>query len=216
MLLAALALAVLQGPAEWEKFGPGSWAEYSTTGRQDGAEVRSTEKSIFKDATSTDVVISIEKIDAAGGQSVVDMRFPLPQRHVPKEDEGVKAGDEKLTIDGRAFACEIYERKGIRRWVSAEAPMNKGVLRSETISGSVQLATRVIKLEEKIKVGGATLTCWALQETTEIGDQKTTKTTWRCDEVPGGVVKTQVRQTRGTDVVVETVTTLTAFHVVKK
>ena len=51
---------------------------------------------------------------------------------------------------------------------------------------------------------------------TDTGDQKTTRTSWICDAVPGGTVKSQVRQLRGSDVVAETLTTLTAYLVVQK
>ncbi|HZL72520.1 MAG TPA: hypothetical protein VFC86_08670 [Planctomycetota bacterium] len=217
-MLSALvvSLAALQGPAEWERFAPGSWAQFATSGRQDGAKVSSIEKSVFKDATSTDVVISIEKVEDAGGRSVVEMKFPLPQRSVPKEDEGMRTGDATLAVDGKSFACEVYERKGLRRWVCPSAPVNKGVLKTESIAGTVQLTTRVLNLEDKVKVGETTLACWVLEEITEVAGEKTVKTTWRCDEVPGGVVRQKTRQTRGTETIVDTVTTLTAFHVVKK
>ncbi|HEU4339874.1 MAG TPA: hypothetical protein VFS19_07375 [Planctomycetota bacterium] len=207
---------LVQGPSEWERFGPGSYAEYATTGKQDGADVRTTEKALFREATSTDVVISMETVDASGGRSTVDMRYPLPQRAVPKEDEGTKTGDETLTIDGKTFECEIYERKGIRRWLCASAAANRGVLKSESIAGTVRLSTKVLKLAEKIAVAGTTLTCWMREEVTEIGDQKTTRRTWMCDSVPGAVVRTEIRQVKGASVVVDTVTNLTSFHVVKK
>ena len=216
MLLAVgVSLALLQSPSEWEKFAPGSWAQYATAGKQDGAKVSSIEKSVFKDATSTDVILSIEKVDDAGGRSVVEMRFPLPQRAVPKEDEGKRTGDATLAIDGKTFTCDVFERKGLRRWVSSSTTVNKGVLKTESIAGTVQLTTRVLKLEDKVKVGDSTLTCWVIEEITEVADQKTTKTTWRCDEVPGGVVRMQTRQTRAGETVVDTVTNLTAFHAVK-
>ena len=206
----------LQGPAEWERFGAGSYAEYATTGKQDGAEVKSTEKSLFKEATSTDVVISMETVDAAGGRSNVDMRYPLPQRAVPKEEEGKKTGDETLTIDGKTFECEIFERKGLRRWLCPSAAANRGVLKSESISGTVKLTMKVLKLAEKLAVAGTTLTCWVREEITEIGDQKTTRKTWMCDDVPGAVVRIEIRQVKGASVVAETVTNLTSFHIVKK
>ena len=207
---------LVQGPSEWERFGPGSYAEYSITGKQDGADVRTTEKATFKEATTTDVVISMETVDAAGGRSVVDMRYPLPQRAVPKEDEGAKKGDETLTIDGKTFECEIFEKKGMRRWLCPTAPANRGVLKAESIAGSVRLSTKILKLADKIAVAGTTLTCWVREEVTEIGDQKTIRKTWMCDDVPGGVVRTEIRQTKGASVVADTVTTLTSFHIVKK
>ncbi|HKS16685.1 MAG TPA: hypothetical protein VJU16_05185 [Planctomycetota bacterium] len=217
MIVATLALIVLfQEPAAWAKFEPGSWAEHLTTGKRDGAAVRTVEKSHYKDATPTEVIISLETVEAGGGSSVVDMKYPIPQREVPKEDPGKKTGDEKLTLDGRDFACEILEKRGVRRWVCAAATVNGGVLKSEAISGPIQILVRVLKLDDKIKVGKDTLSCWVREEITDTGDQKTTRTTWMSDEVPGGVVRSDVRQVRGKDVLVETTTTLTGFSAVKK
>jgi len=217
LLVASLvALVAFQEPTAWERFGPGSWAERLTTGKREGAAVRTVEKSLFKEATRSDVVISLETVDAGGGRSVVDMKYPLPQREVPKEEEGKKTGEEKLTVDGKIFACDILERRGVRRWVCPTAPANRGVLKSEAIAGSVQLITRVLKLEEKVRVGTATVACWVVEEVTDTGDQKTTRTSWISDEVPGGVVRSEVRQVRGKEVAEETVTILTAFEVVKK
>jgi hypothetical protein len=217
MLAATVLLMVLfQEPAAWEKFAPGSWAEHLTTGKRDGAAVRTVEKSHYKDATATEVVISLETVEAGGGSSVVDMKYPILQREVPKEEAGKKVGEEKLTIDGRDFACEILEKRGVRRWVCGTATANGGVLKTEASSGPIQILTKVTKLGEKVAVGKETLTCWVREEITDTGDQKTTRTTWMCDEVPGGVVRSEVRQLRGKDVFVETVTTLTAFSAVKK
>lgn len=215
LTLLVLSLA-LQGPVEWERFGPGSSAEYAITGKRDGAAVRATEKSLLKDVTESDVVVSLESVDAAGGRSLVDMKYPLARRPVPKEDEGRKTGDETLTIDGKSYDCEILERKGVRRWVCAAVTANRGVLKTESISGSVQLITRVLKVEEKVTVGTNTVVCWVREEITDTGDQKTTRKSWISDEVPGGIVRSELKQVRNGEILVETVTTLTAFHVVKR
>lgn len=217
-MIAALAVSILafQGPAGWDGFAPGSWAEHTTTGKREGAPVRTIERTSLKDVTPSDVVISLDTVDAAGGRSLVDMKYPLPQREVPKEDEGRKTGEETLAIDGKSFACEILERRGVRRWICRTAAANKGVLKTESITGSVQLLTRVLKLGEKVAVGKETLTCWVREDITDTGDQKTTRTTWMSDAVPGGVVRSEVRQVRGKETAEETVTILTAFEVVKK
>ncbi len=214
--LLVLSLVGLQAPAGWDGFAPGSWAEHTTTGKREGAPVRTVEKTALKDVTSSDVVISLETVDAAGGRSLVDMKYPLPQREVPKEDAGRKTGEEALAIDGKSFACDILERRGVRRWICPTAAANKGVLKTESITGSVQLLTRVLKLEEKVAVGKETVTCWVREDVTDTGDQKTTRTTWMSDAVPGGVVRSEVRQLRGKETTEETVTILTAFEVVRK
>jgi hypothetical protein len=212
----ALLLAPPQEPAEWEKFAPGSWVEHQTTGTRDGTVVRAVEKSTLTGANDKEVVISMETVDAGGGKSTVDLRYPAVLREVPKDDMGNKTGEEKLTLDGRSFTCEIRERYGVKRWICADAPANRGVLKSEAIRGSSQVLMRVLKLEEKVTVGSATLTCWVREEVTDTGDQKTTRKFWISDVIPGGIVRSEVRQVRGTDVAVETVTTLKAYHVVKK
>jgi hypothetical protein len=213
-LALALALA-LQVPSEWNRFDAGSWAETVTTGKRDGAEVRTTERSSLKEITPTEVVISLDTVEAGGGRSSIDIRYPLQQRET-KEEAGRKTGSEKLTIDGKTYECDILERGGVRRWVCAAAAANKGVLKTESIVESVQILSRVLRIGEKVKVGKDEVTCWVREEITDTGDQRTTRTTWMSDDVPGGVVKAEVRQVRGSVVVVETLTTLTGFLVVHK
>ena len=214
-LLLATAL-LLQAPPEWTRFGPGSWAETLTTGRREGTELRTVEKSFLKAESESEIVLSIETVDAGGGRSSIDMNYPLPRRAPTKEEEGKKTGEEKLTLDGKEYACDIVEQGGVRRWVCATVAANGGVLKSEAVTGATKILSRLLKLEEKVAVGKERLACWVREEITDTGDQKTTRTSWICDAVPGGVVKSQVRQVRGGDVVVETVTTLTGFLVVQK
>src|SRR5262245_17989293 len=116
LLVMAAALLLQDAPVEWSRFGSGSWTEHLTTGKREGTELRTVEKSFLKESSDTDIILSVETVDAGGGRSEVDMRFPLPRRAV-KEDEGKKTGQEKLTIDGREFACDIFERAGVKRWV---------------------------------------------------------------------------------------------------
>jgi hypothetical protein len=215
MMCALMAWVALQAPVGWEEFGPGSWAEHVTTGKRDGTPIRIVEKSVLKEATMKDIVVSLDTVDDTGGRSAVDMRYPLPQRE-SKGDDWRKTGEEKLTIDGKEFACDILERRGVRRWVSDSSTANRGVLKSEAISGSVSVILRVLKLDEKITVGKDAVSCWVREEVTDTGDQKTTRKSWMSDEVPGGLVRSEVRQVRGAGIAVETVTTLKAFLVVKK
>lgn len=217
-MLAALLVGTLafQEPAAWERFAPGSWVEHRTTGARDGRPVKTVEKISFKQATDADLVLLIDTTDANGGRMNVEWRCPLPQRAAPKEEEGTQTGQEDLAVDGKTFACEIRERRGVRRWISPGARANGGVLKSESISGTVKVISRVLKLEEKVRVGTATVTCWVREDVTDTGDQKTTRTHWISDEVPGGVVRLEVRQTRGKDLIEETDTVLTSFEVVKK
>jgi hypothetical protein len=216
MNLLLLAALFLQAPVEWTRFAPGSWAETLTTARREATELRTVEKAFLKSSTDSELILSIESVDAGGGRSSIDMNYPLPQRAPTKEEEGKKTGEEKLTIGGKEFACDILERGGVRRWVCASVSANAGVLKSEAVSGTTRILTRLVKLEEKVAVGKESLACWVREEITDTGDQKTTRTSWICDAVPGGVVKSQVRQVRGGDVVVETATILTGYLVVQK
>jgi hypothetical protein len=212
LLVATLAL---QEHASWERFAPGSWVEHRITGTREGREVRTVRKTLFRDLTAMELVLGTETTDAQGGRVVGDMKYPLPQREAAPDPE-TKRGAEELSIGGKTFACEIRERKGVRRWVSADAKVNGGVLKSEAVSGSVKIFTRVTKIGEKVRVGTATVDCWVREDVTETGDQKITRTHWISDEVPGGTVRTEVRQTQGATLVEETTTVLTAFEVVKK
>ena len=217
-MLTALLLASLafQEHAAWERFAPGSWAELRTTGTRSGQPVKETVKTSLKDVTELELVLVIETTDSAGGRAVGSMKYPLPQRAAPKEEEGIKTGKEDLPLEGKTFACEIRERRGTRRWITPGVKANGGVLKSEAISGTVKVLSRVLKLEEKVRVGSATVTCWVREDVTETPDQKTTRTHWISDEVPGGLVRMEVRQTRGKDLVEVTDTNLASFEVVKK
>ena len=217
-MLTALLVATfaLQEHAAWERFAPGSWAEHRTTGTRGGQPVKEVVKTSLKDITDLELVLIIETTDAEGGRVVGNLKYPLPQRAAPKEEAGTKVGQEELTVDGRIFACEIRERRGARRWISSGVKANGGLLKSEAISARVKVLSRVLKLEEKVRVGTATVTCWVREDVTETGDQKTTRTHWISDEVPGGLVRVEVRQTRGKDRVEETDTILASFEVVKK
>ena len=211
-----LALLGVQDASAWTRFGPGSWAEHESSGRRDGEPVKLVEKTIFKDENDREVVISMETVDSGGGRSVVDTKYPVPQRAVPPDDPGRKTGEEPLTIDGKTYACEIREKKGVRRWICASVKANGGVLKSEAVSVSVQVIAKVLKLEEKVQMGKDAIACWVREETTDTGDQKTVRTVWMSDDVPGGTVRSKVRQTRGTQVVEEITTNLTGFEVVKR
>lgn len=215
VVLLTIVLCLTQVPPGWDSFGPGSWAEHKLTGTRDGTEVKATEKTSLQEASATEIVISIESVDAAGGKSLVDMRYPVPQRPA-REEEWKRTGEEKLAVDGKAYDCEIFERRGVRRWICRSVAANGGVLKSESVSASAEIVTKVIKLDDKKTAGDKTFTCWVREETTDTGDQRTTRTTWISDEVPGGVVRQEVKQVREGKPVVDTVTTLTAYHVVKK
>jgi hypothetical protein len=217
-MLTALLVATLafQEHAAWERFAPGSWVEHRTTGTREGQPVKDVVKTSLKDVTDLQLILLVDTIDTAGGRGRLEMKYPLPQRAAPKEEEGTRTGQEELTVDGKTFACEIRERRGVRRWICPSAKANGGVLKSEAISGTVKVLSRVLKLEEKVPVGSATVTCWSREDITDTGDQKTTRTHWISEEVPGGLVRLEVRQTRGNKQVEETNTNLTSFEVVKK
>ena len=212
MLLATLAL---QEHATWERFAPGSWVEHKTTGTREDKEIRTVHKTIFRDITSTDLVLGTETTDAQGGKVVGDMKYPLPQREAAPEPEK-KIRNEDLSIETKTYPCEVRERKGVLRWISAGVKANGGVLKTEAVSGTVKIFTRILKLEEKVRVGTATVACWVREDVTDTGDQKTVRTHWISDEVPGGYVRTEVRQTQAGKVVEKTDTVLTGFEVVKK
>lgn len=215
-MAATLVLALaFQVPAEWDRFAAGSWAEHLTTGKRDGAEVKTVERSSLKETTPTEVVVSLDTVEAGGGRSSVDIRYPLPQRET-KDERGRKTGSEKLKIDGKTYECDIFEKGGVRRWICADATANRGVLKSEAIADSVQILVKILRMSEKVKVGKDEVSCWVREEVTDTGDQRTTRISWISDDVPGGVVRSEVRQVRGSVVVVETTTTLTGFLVVHK
>jgi len=217
-MLTAFLVATLafQEHAAWERFAPGSWVELRTTGTRSGQPVKEIVKTSFKNVTELELVLLVETTDTAGGRGHLEMKFPLPQRAAPKEEEGTKLGQEDLLLEGKTFACEVRERRGTRRWITTGVKANGGVLKSEAISGTVKVLSRVLKLEEKVRVGSATVTCWVREDVTETPDQKTTRTHWMSDEVPGGLVRMEMRQSRGKERIEETETTLTSFEIVKK
>jgi len=212
MLLATLAL---QEHATWERFAPGSWVEHKTTGTREDKAVETVRKTLFREITTTDLVLASETTETGGGRVVMDIKYPLPQREAAPEPEK-KIRNEDLPVEARTYPCEVRERKGVQRWICADVKANGGVLKTEATSGTVKILTRVLKLDEKVKVGNATVACWVREDVTDTGDQKTVRTHWISDEVPGGYVRTEVRQTQAGKVVEKTDTVLTGFEVVKK
>lgn len=216
-MLAALLVATLalQEHSTWERFAPGSWVEHKTTGTREDKAVETVRKTLFREVTSTELVLASETTETGGGRVVMDIKYPLPQREAAPEPEK-KLRNEDLPIETKTFPCEVRERKGVLRWVSADVKANGGVLKTEAVSGTVKILTRILKLEEKVRVGTATVACWVREDVTDTGDQKTVRTHWISDEVPGGYVRTEVRQTQNGKAVETTDTFLTGFEVVKK
>ena len=217
-MIAALLVAGLafQGTEAWERFIPGSYVEFQTTTTQGGKSVKTFEKTVLRLVTDAEVVLTTESTDGAGQRLALEVRNPRPQRAAPAEDFGAKTGTENVTVDGKAWPCEIREKRGVRRWICADVKFNGGVLKSEAIKGSDKVLTRVIKVEDKVRVGSATVACWVREDVTETADQKTVRTQWFSGEVPGGLVRVETRQSRGAEVIEKTDTLLTAFDVVKK
>ena len=212
LLVATLAL---QEHATWERFAPGSWVEHKTTGTREDKPVETVRKTLFREATAKELVLATETTEPGGGRVLLEVKYPLPQREAAPEPEK-KVRNEDLPIETRTFPCEVRERKGVLRWINADVKANGGVLKTEASSGKMKIVTRVLKLEEKVRVGTATVACWVREDLTDTGDQKTVRTHWISDEVPGGYVRTEVRQTENGKLVESTDTVLTGFEVVKK
>lgn len=188
-------------PHSWGRFGIGTWVE-KTIRTESGSE--QVEGVLRLEMTAKDAKEITLKVDMSTG----DRRRPQELRKIsavtpPLTPEG-EAGPtttESLEIAGEKYECGVHEYKrtegkmevGMKIWV---CPARPGYfLRSEntaTRAGkTVKVVRRILKFDEKMKWGDRELLC-VLREEAQTGDGgATTKTTWECDEVPGGEARSE-------------------------
>jgi hypothetical protein len=171
--------------AQWAEFKEGD----SVTYQRPGATWTKTVKKI----TEREVVL--ECISRIEGQP--DSTFELKE---PVRDPGSEVGAESIRVEGKEFACAIHEtvtpiqgsKKRIRRvWRCKDAPggIVKEEIREDTVSGLSIIVSRLVKLDEKFKIGDRELSCYVM----ESNDSRSLLST----SVPGYLVQFMTRGDAG-------------------
>ena len=193
----------------WADFGDASTVTFRETTRQ--PDIDATGNLVAKPIT-TDVTWTVTqsagekttfKIEGGGQESVIPYFIGFPNW---ARGKGEKKGVEELVVGGVKRTCEVTI-------ISLDADKDAGQL--TTISKSPDVPywavrwrvetllkgrpntveeERVVEVDQKVKVGGQELSCVLVEGTVETGATKTVKKEWRNDDVPGRVVRREVRQ----------------------
>jgi hypothetical protein len=144
------------------------------------------------------------EIRSGGQETHVPIFTALPSLFRGKAEE---KGREEIAVGGRKYACSLTrialdEGKDVSQVTmiakAPDAPVWAVRVRVETLMGGVRNTLEeelLVAEDQKLKVGDKELNCAVVQVTTEAaGGGKTVKKEWRSDEVPGRVVRRELRQ----------------------
>ena len=194
----------------WDGFGGGSTVRTRQTSKR--PEIDGDGKLVYKQE-SQDVIYTLMtpegekpmlKIQGDGQESHVPFFKTLPTWFRGKIEP---KGQEEIAVGDRKYACSV-SRIGLDEGKDAsqvttiarapEAAIWAVRVRVETFANGVRntLEEQLLVAEnQKLKVGEKDLVCQIVQVTTETaGGGKTVKKEWRSDEVPGRLVRSEVRQ----------------------
>lgn len=124
--------------------------------------------------------------------------------------KGERKPDEEIAVGGSKFGCRVTAilidldkdaSQVATIWQNPEAPGWAVRFRNETFAkGRRNTAEEesLVALEEKVKVGDREVACHVLERKTEVeGELREIRKEWRSGEVPGRVVRREVRHYRG-------------------
>lgn len=194
----------------WEGFPGGSTVRYRQATKR--PEISEKGELVLKEEVE-EVVYTV--LTPEGEKPMLHIRGGGQESHVPfftalpgwfRGRIEVK-GPEEIAVGGRRYAC-VMTRIGLDEGKDAsqvttiarapDAPSWAVRVRVETFANGVRntLEEDLLVAEgEKVKVGDKDVTCRVHRVTTEAaGGGKTVKKEWRSDEVPGRVVRREVRQ----------------------
>ena len=206
--VAAEALKGYQHP--WAGFGDQSAVTVRETIRR--ADIDATGNLVYKDVTTdfTWTVLASAgerttfKVEGGGQESTIPFFIALPGW---ARGKGEKKGTEEITVGGVKRTCSVTT-------LSFDTDKDAGQLttickcpevpywavrwRTETLlqgKANTWEEELVLEVDQKLKVGEHTVACVVVQSTVEsLGGAKTVRKEWRCDDVPGRVVRREVRQ----------------------
>jgi hypothetical protein len=108
-------------------------------------------------------------------------------------EEPVKAGEEKVTIDGKEYACGVWKSKGrdMLDLADTELLFAEGIdaplrIRSPKAETRPQVEFTAVALKEKIAFGEDSFECVKLEGTIEARQGPVKMTLWMTPKVPGG------------------------------
>lgn len=183
-MILALALFIQEIPGDaWKEFKEGSWAKYAKTSKAGKKDVTETLKKKGEEQ------LDMERAGEGPPSYRIDAKF-----HGRRLD----VGTETLTVGKKTYACKIVQLEEMqgtiksmssKLWLSGEAP--GGVVRvevKERVHGAGLPAGTwtLAKEKEEVTVGKKKLACWKME--TEGGSA------WYSKEVPGWLVKLEVRR----------------------
>ncbi len=201
IILALLSVIACQdeGRKEWEGFGEGSSAVLRLT-VTDGAKQESevVRYSIVKVAADA-VTVRIE----TQGRGSKEQAAPL------KKDESLKkTGTESVDIDGKTFSCSVYEKSvetGKKKlttkiWMSKDVPgrIAKQELTEKNDLEELKTVGQLTRLDQKTTIAGKAVTyaVWEMTNTSVSGSEATS-TRWISEQVPGFIVREELRAKQG-------------------
>ena len=206
-----VAVEALQGYKHpWAEFGNGSMVTLRETTRR--PDIDASGKLVFKEV-SNDVTWTVMqsagekatfKIEGGGQESVIPYFLTLPNW---ARGKGERKGSEDLVVGGVKRTCQV---------TTISLDIDKDAGQVTTISKSPDVPywavrwrvetllkgrpntseeERVVDVDQKVKVGDRELSCVLVEATVEsLGGAKAVRREWRCDEVPGRVVRREGRQ----------------------
>ncbi|MBI4564287.1 MAG: hypothetical protein HY716_06305 [Planctomycetes bacterium] len=186
----------------WSGFGIGSWMTY-----------RNFEKGP-KDERSSVIRMSLTKVQADQVTIRIEALVngkPTGSRETPtstKMPEAKRVREETLDIDGKSIACVLYEQvvedksgqERVRTWYSREIPGRIVKEESEASKGqkSAKAEGRISRIGQRVQIGKHLLTYAVYERTETYSDgRRVHLARWVSEEVPGFVIREEVRTTLG-------------------
>jgi hypothetical protein len=206
-----IAAEALQGYKHpWSDFGDSSTVTMRETTKR--PDIDAGGNLVYKDTTNEVTWTVVQsagekatfKIQGSGQESLIPYFLTLPNW---ARGKGEKKGSEDLVVGGVKRSCRVTT-------ISLDADKDAGQVttickspdvpywavrwRVETLlkgRPNTSEEERVIDVDQKVKVGDRELSCVLVESTVEsVGGAKTVRKEWRCDEVPGRVVRREARQ----------------------
>lgn len=200
MMIALLVTSFLlqeEARVEWEGFAEGTSVTRRITASDGEKQESSVERCTIVKVTSDSVTVKVEM----PGRSKEE-KFDL------KKDSGLKkTGTENVDIDGKTFACSVYEKtveeKGargtLRVWMHKDIPgrIAKREMVTKTDKGETKSSGKITQLNQRRQIGGKAITyaVFEFSGKTEDGRERTT-VQWISEQVPGFLVREEMRGRR--------------------
>jgi len=222
----------------WAGFKPGSYVKMTST--MSGKEVKTSTEEYVTTLAKVDsdfVHLEVDTGSEADRSQTTVIRISVTDLTGSLHGAALKEksrSSESLEIEGKKYACTIIEfdvvpapkqeGKGeedvrvesgsVKLWVSESFPIP---LKEEAkvMFGEVEdvSTSAVVKLQEKVKIGGKELTCLVKEYTSRYGTDSTASgRSWICTDVPGFEVKSEGKTMTG-EVEVSTAVEVTEFGV---